>query len=204
MPTIMLIRHGSTDMNNASSDKDCIRGWKDVPLSKEGIQEAKDLASEIDDPPDVLVSSDLSRASDTADIVSKEIDVPVSVVSKSFRPWDVGKYQGKLSKDVVPIIADYAANRPDEKLPEGESFNEFKGRFFQGIESLIDLYPGKSIAIASHHRNERLLAAWEAKGFPPDGDIDQKVFASKGAPPGSICEFAVPERKLEEVIDEVA
>jgi broad specificity phosphatase PhoE len=205
MPVIQLIRHGATALNHGDRSVDRIRGWKDIPLSKEGKQEAYDIAEKLEgDIPDILATSDLKRASDTADIISDDIGVPVSVRSESFRPWNVGDYAGQVTEKVLPILSKLACDEPDKKCPGGESFNDFKGRFFEGLYTLIEMHPGKDIAVVAHHRNERLLAAWEAEGYPEDGTIDKRVFTSKGNDTAAVCEFNVPLRKLGKVADEAA
>lgn len=197
---ITLVRHGSTSHNSEDTSMDRIRGWKDIPLSPEGRVEARKIARDLEkNPPDVLATSDLSRAADTAEIISQQTGVPVSVNSEAFRPWNVGKYAGQKTEEVMPILKDYVENKPEAKLPEGESFCDFQTRFFDGLATLMDMHPGKNIAIVSHHRNERLLAAWQAEGFPVDGSIDKRVFGQKGAPPASIATFNPPEDKLAKI-----
>src|SRR5258706_7896271 len=91
---ILLLRHGPTALNHASPDKDRIRGWKDVPLSEEGHRIASLLAEKAKGfPLHDLHSSDLSRASDTADKVAKATGLRVQL-DRSLRPWDLGKLAG--------------------------------------------------------------------------------------------------------------
>jgi broad specificity phosphatase PhoE len=198
MHRIMIIRHGSTDLNDSKTSVDRIRGWKDIPLNEEGRAEAHKMADKLaKKPPDVLLTSDLKRASETAHIVSARIGVPVSERSEGFRPWNVGTYAGKLSSEAVPILSDYAKNKPDEKVPGGESFNDFKHRFFDHLAETLDKYNGNHVAIVTHYRNERLLEAWKAKGFPKSGEIDRKVFAEKGPAPAHVTEISIPRSRLE-------
>ena len=198
MHRISIIRHGSTDLNDTSTSADRIRGWKDIPLNEQGREEAAKLGEKIaKKPPDVLLSSDLKRARETADIISSKIGVPVSEESKGFRPWNVGVYAGKLSSEAVPILSDFAKNKPDTKVPEGESFNDFKHRFFDHLAETLDKYNGNHVAIVTHYRNERLLEAWQAKGFPKSGDIDKAVFAEKGPAPAHVSEMSIPRSRLE-------
>jgi broad specificity phosphatase PhoE len=188
---IQIVRHGATALNNSDVSVDRIRGWKDIPLSPEGKVEAKRLGREMrKDKPDVIVSSDLSRAADTAKIISKITKVPISEVSKDFRPWDVGDYAGLISKKALPLLARHVDN-PDKTCPGGESFNQFRSRFLNGVRRVLERYEGK-VAIVAHHRNERILVAWAKVGFPADGDIDIKVFTEKGDAPGTVREMAIP------------
>jgi broad specificity phosphatase PhoE len=195
---LLLIRHGETHMNSRDTSVDRIRGHKDVPLTDKGREQARKISREIaNDPPDAIVSSDLCRAHESAKILAKACGAPIEEVSKAFRPWDVGKYAGQLSKDAVPILIEYIG-MPDKKVPGGESFNDFWSRFRRGLADAVRKYPGV-LAIVAHTRNERALQAWKAKGYPADGELDAKVFGSKGDHTGTSASFDIPVDRLKAV-----
>lgn len=198
---VMLVRHGATSLNGTTVSTDRIRGWKDIPLSPQGKEEAESLASEIaKSPPDVIVSSDLKRAHDTAKAVADAADMKIAETSQAFRPWDVGKLAGESTKVALPIMEKYIEETPDEALPDGESFNTFKDRFFSGLKDVLSRHDG-TVAVVAHHRNDRLLAAWQANGFPQDGSIDLPTFKQKGEPTGSVTEFSIPIASLEDATE---
>lgn len=199
---IFVIRHGATKLNNADVSVDRIRGWTDVPLSADGKAEAKRLAEKIDrmpGKPDRLASSDLERAQETAWIISKGADVPLKKINHHFRPWDVGKYAGMLSKEAVPILRHYAEMHPLEDLPEGECFCQFKCRFFEGLKSLLE--DGGEWGVVTHHRGERLLRAWLAKGARPDAEISWSEFNKFGEATGSVDKLKVPFEALKGAVN---
>jgi broad specificity phosphatase PhoE len=138
------------------------------------------------------LTSDLLRASETADIISRKIWVPVAEESKGFRPWDVGEYAGQTTKEAIPILADYAMHKPGTNVPGGESFDSFRDRFFGALQDAMRQYQGH-IGIVTHHRGERLVHAWAAEGFPPDGSIKISEFNKKGEAPGTISEMKIPQ-----------
>ncbi len=194
--TIQLIRHGATRLNNDDVSVDRIRGWKDVPLSADGKKEAQRLGVEIARiRPDFLACSDLERAYETAAIIAKACDMPIGEVTKGFRPWNLGEFTGQLSKEAVPKIALYACTKPDKKIPDGESFNSFKARFFGALAGVLKAHGGV-VAIVTHHRGERLLKAWIKEGCPITGDIDLKMFTKKGESTGSQERIALPIAKV--------
>lgn len=197
--TIDFYRHGSTDLNGESggSSEDRIRGHKDVPLNQQGREQAAQTGDAMRaDPPDALVSSDLGRSRETAQILSQRSGVPVAWVSEHFRPWDAGQLTGQPSKKAVPVMAKYAEQAPDKPLPQGESFHSFLGRFFIGLHHALAANPGKRLGVVAHHRNERALHSWAAKGYPPDGSIDHKVFAQKGERTGAAQKIQIPMDRL--------
>lgn len=197
--TIILIRHGSTDLNNDDTSVDRLRGWKDVPLNDAGRESARQTAKSLkDDPPDCIVTSDLKRAVETAEIISKVTGVKIDWKTQKFRPWNVGKYAGQLSSKAVPIIGEYAKSKPFYEIPGGESFDTFRKRFFSGLDEALDHYEGV-VAIVSHHRCERLLKAWIAAGFPTNNAIDIKVFNAKGEKPGTAERISFDEEKVDDV-----
>jgi broad specificity phosphatase PhoE len=188
--TFILIRHGMTEMNNTKDTSvDRIRGWLDVPLSVEGLKEAHKLGLELQDMGlDVLYSSDLERAQETADIIAKKLKIKVRYTGL-LRPWDLGTFAGESTKESLPAIAEYVEKKPDIRVPEGESFNSFKKRVFLGLKEIVD--SGKDIGVVTHHRVERLLKAWVKKGCPVDHSIDLSTFLQKGENPGNWEEVTI-------------
>lgn len=193
---VHIIRHGATSLNSTDASMDRIRGWKDVPLSPEGRKEAEKLGDKLAKaPPSVLVSSDLKRAHDTAQIISDKTGAPYDGSTHMFRPWNVGDYAGQLSSKVLPILGKYAAEKPEEQVPGGESFNDFRQRFLNGLLAVLIKHDG-DVGVVAHHRNERLLNAWAKAGFKPDGTIDEKEFNSKGESTGGAQSMVIPMDKL--------
>jgi len=182
--TLAIIRHGRTKMNA----EDVIRGWYDIPLDKVGIQQAQDLGEEMRKEGielDGLISSDLQRTVQTAFEVSKETGIPLIGVDKFARPWNVGDYTGKPGKEAHKVMSRYAREMPDEKLPNGESFNEFKYRFISGTIAALNKSRGLKIGVVSHSRGERILNSWVAAGCSENMDVDLDVFLSIGEEPGT-------------------
>ena len=182
MPTkLILARHGETDLN---ADGDKIRGWKNIPLDDKGKQEAQKMAKKLlKEKVDVVLSSDLNRAVNTAKVFAEKAKLPV-IKTTNLRPWDLGKLSGKHSKDVLGIVAEYTVNKPNKLVDGGESFNTFKNRYLNYIKDIKKKYPDKTVAIFTHHRNDRLMSAWEKKGMPDNKNVDLNLFLQKGIEPG--------------------
>ncbi len=191
---LQLIRHGATKLNNDDISVDRIRGWKDIPLSPDGRREAERLGRTIK-APDVLLTSDLSRALETAEIIAKHTGVKLEKPSKEFRPWDVGKFAGMKSSEAIGELAHYACEIPHQPVPGGESFNSFRQRLFAGLSRAFGEHSGV-VGVVTHHRVERLLKAWQAAGFPGDGSIRKAVFDKKGDPTASSEIIEIPAGQL--------
>jgi len=200
---IWLVRHGETELNNdADVSQDRIRAWRDVPLNQAGRDTAKDTAEHLQDKRiEVIVSSDLSRARETADIIGKALGIH-PIYTNKLRPWDLGMLTGQSTKDAIPKIKEYV-DHPDRPVPKGESFNSFMNRAFAGVADAIDRAQGETLCLVTHHRVERLLKAWIAAGQPVDhNEIDLRVFTSKGEPPGKAETISVDAQKVRAIRNE--
>ncbi len=197
--SILLIRHGATALNSDDPTKDRIRGCSDWPLSEHGKREALLLAEEIayyDITPKILLTSDLLRAQETAVIIANALDIELELPpTMDFRPWDVGNFVGTNAAEAIPVLAQYAITGY-ERVPGGESFNQFRGRFFNGLVKALHRHGGL-IGIVTHHRCERLLKAWAKAEFPENGSINFDEFTLKGDPTGHCEIIKVPVHRLE-------
>ena len=174
---IILARHGATELND---DGDKIRGWKDVPLNQHGKDEAEALGDRLKKEDfDFIISSNLSRAEETAKIVAKITEKPFVGATQGLRPWNLGVYTSAPATQVMEHMKEYVVDHPDKKVDGGESFNDFKNRFFDEVIKILEKYPDKVPLIVAHHRNDRLLDAWKG-----DKDVDLKTFLSRGITPG--------------------
>ncbi len=183
------IRHTSTTLNS-TPDKDRIRGWVDVPLNDKGIQEAEKVGRDLallKAKPRVLFSSDLQRAVKTAHIISQMTGIPLAQPVQGLRPWHLGHFQGEESAKITPQMKMFVDNA-GQRVPGGESFNEFRTRFLSTMRGLLAQTQFR-MGIVSHHRNERLLAATEKAGWR---GFDKTEFFKHGGPPGILVTFEVP------------
>jgi broad specificity phosphatase PhoE len=93
--TLLIVRHGETDWNAERR----WQGHADVPLNERGREQARVLADELTSHRiDAIYTSDLSRARETADIVSARLGVPV-VVDPALREIDVGPLEGLTAEE---------------------------------------------------------------------------------------------------------
>ena len=105
--TLVLLRHGQSEWNLAN----LFTGWTDVGLTEEGEEEAREagrLMAEAGLKPDIMFTSVLSRATDTADIALDEagwVDIPTR------RSWRLnerhyGDLQGLDKKETAEKFGD--------------------------------------------------------------------------------------------------
>ncbi len=182
MGTLYVVRHGETALN---ADGDKIRGWKDIPLDDKGRQEAEAVGKKIAGHKiDGIITSDLIRCVETAEAIAKATGAPILFKTMALRPWNLGDLQGRKAPEIMPLMA-HLIDNPSLEAPGGESFNTFKTRAMDFVHTLGQ-YRDKNIVLVTHHRVERLMAAWEAAGSNREGVIKRELMDNKGEPPGSM------------------
>jgi probable phosphoglycerate mutase len=148
---IIAIRHGETAWNVDTR----IQGQLDVPLNDTGRWQAQRLARALAarEPIDVVYSSDLLRAWETARAVSETTGAPV-VTDEGLRERGFGVFQGKT-------FAEIEASLPEEALrwrkrdpfwaPEGgESLTAMRRRVVETLHTLASRHTGEQIVLVAH------------------------------------------------------
>ena len=188
----------------AKSGEDIIRGSSNIPLSPMGEKQANELGTAFKRKGgvDEIHTSDLLRARQTADAISKHTGAPITKVTKSLHPWHLGEIEGTPTKGALDKINTYITKKPNVPVPgkgkfssaPGESFNTFKRRTLSAFKGLIRLHqanPNKKILATTHYRDIRLGQSWVKHGAPPSMEIDAKHMMGKGDPPASVHRFYV-------------
>jgi broad specificity phosphatase PhoE len=134
---VLLARHGETDDNREPLR---FQGWRDTPLNDSGRRQAAELAERVADTGIVsLWSSDLSRASETAEIVGARLGLEATLDPR-LREGNRGRWEGRLFRDVAREEPEcYAAwMRAGEgwRFPGGESLLEQQQRVRECVEEI--------------------------------------------------------------------
>jgi broad specificity phosphatase PhoE len=181
MGKLILVRHGHTCLNVPGRDER-LRGWLDIPLDDQGLQEAADTAERLaDHPVEAIYSSDLRRARQTAEVVRRRTGAPRVAASKDLRPWNLGVFCGQRVYDILPFL-NLLNQHPDMVAPSGESFYQFYGRYSQRLNELMNLAhrSSGSVVAVTHVRNvlatQTIIEHGDrdrvpVKGGPPTGTL---------------------------------
>lgn len=97
---IGLIRHGLTDWNAAGR----IQGQTDIPLNGEGREQAERLGRRLlteEYQWDYIITSGLSRAQETGEIISKLLNVPLLEPDARLKERAFGQIEGLTSEERV-------------------------------------------------------------------------------------------------------
>ncbi|BDH62187.1 putative phosphatase PhoE [Lysinibacillus sp. PLM2] len=167
MTLICLVRHGETDWNTLRK----IQGRKDIPLNQNGSTQAKDCRNYLSAFEwNVIVTSPLRRAKQTAEIINGKLNLPL-IVMENFIERDYGDVEGLT-------IEERALLYPEKNCINQESVELVSKRVFAGINKLHKLYPEQKIIIVAHGGIIKVLL----NSILKDKDQLQK----SGVPNGSI------------------
>ena len=168
MTELLFIRHGETDSNRRQR----FQGQIDVPLNGNGLEQARRLGARLaSEPHDLLFSSDLSRAQQTAAPVAAAWGLQ-PVLVPGLREQKFGEWEGL---DFPTIQQRYAHLWPlwleqdaDFAVPGGESLNQFHARVLGAVQALASQHVGRRLAVVTHGGVLDML--WRtANGLPLTG-----------------------------------
>jgi len=166
MRRIYIVRHGETDWNKHRK----YQGQTDVPLNEEGRRQAEALAVALKGslPFDRIVSSDLHRAVETAEIMTRGFDTPVQT-DEAFREINFGDWEGLDMK----AIDERWPGRMQEwftkgvlNVPGGETEEQLFERVWGGFRYWADKTDYQKMAIVCHGGTSSVLIC-SVNGRPP-------------------------------------
>ncbi|MGN9782967.1 bifunctional RNase H/acid phosphatase [Nonomuraea sp. ZG12] len=149
--SLVLLRHGETPL----SVERRFSGLGDPDLTPNGLAQATAAAEKLSrDPyrPDVIVTSPLTRARQTAQAVAARTGLDYEV-DEDLRETDFGAWEGHTFTEVQRRWpAELAAwlTDPDTPPPGGESFATVARRVERAQQRLKDTYEGRTILVVSH------------------------------------------------------
>ncbi|WP_209506438.1 MULTISPECIES: histidine phosphatase family protein [unclassified Ruegeria] len=144
MTRLHLVRHGPTHAKT-------MVGWSDLPADLSDTAALKRLHDHL--PPDALViSSDLSRAIDTASAIQgqrRRLPHHPDLREIHFGQWELREFAEIEAEDPELAFA-YWDNPGDVRPPQGESWNEVRDRVDSAINALVSAHTGRNLVIVAH------------------------------------------------------
>ena len=168
MTELILIRHGETDWNRQMR----FQGHIDVPLNAAGQAQAARLAERLArEPLQVLVSSDLLRARQTAAPLAARLGLAL-VADAGLREQGFGELEGLRTADVQrerpEVWAAWSRHDQHYAVPGGESTHGFHERVLAAVQRLAVQHAGRTLGIVTHGGVLDML--WRAaQGVPLHG-----------------------------------
>ncbi|ABN64290.1 phosphoglycerate mutase [Scheffersomyces stipitis CBS 6054] len=164
MPKLVLVRHGQSEWN----EKNLFTGWVDVRLSETGEKEAKragELLKEAGIVADILYTSKLSRAIQTANIALESADQLYIPVKRSWR-LNERHYGALQGKDKAQTLETYGKEQfqtwrrsfdvPPPPIEDDSEFSQFGDVRYKEIDPAV-LPKTESLALVI----DRLLPYWQ-------------------------------------------
>jgi len=182
---LVLIRHGLSKWNVENR----FTGWVDIPLAEEGVVEANNKAKKILEKelftPDIIFTSYLKRAIQTAEILFHEISETFFIKDWRLNERHYGSLQGLNKKDtsekygeakvlewrrsykVVPPLldedSDFNPNGSElyrdvkGKLPLGESLEDVVNRVKPILDIILSKSVNNKVAVVAHGNSIRAI-----------------------------------------------
>ena len=209
---IYLIRHGQTDQNVAWR----IQGQRDFPLNETGIRQAeaaRDALKELGISFDKVISSPLSRAVRTAEIVTGADGAEASgaseiILDDRLKEMDYGPYEGADLKNLPEALKEFFSDFNRNPAPEGvEQLPDLVkrlGGFLEAIKpDIMEMKPGENVLLSTHAI--ALKAALEYLTPGSDGAYWSKYLPNCGMYAFDLVdgEYTVPEEFVYEIKDSV-
>ena len=135
MTEICLVRHGQTDWNF----QEIIQGREDIPLNEVGKKQASQSAAALQEETwDIIISSPLIRAQETANEIAKTVGLQSILLDERFVERNFGEASGKPVAAVRELIA-------EGKVEGMERDEEIVARCFAALEDVAHSHAIKAI-----------------------------------------------------------
>lgn len=195
---IYLVRHGKTIYNQTGR----VQGWKDSPLTEEGLVVAKRCGYGLRDIPfDMAYSSDLNRAAITTKVILEENhkeDIPF-IIDRELREISFGHFDGGLNEDRIAASAKVLFGEEHmTQLTEKLSTGEIRGRDMLNATYSIDesgyAETFEMVQERAVKAIKRIFAIADKNGFK------NVLVVSHGVTIASIIDY-FPGEKIEQISD---
>jgi broad specificity phosphatase PhoE len=155
---LLLVRHGETDWNRERR----FQGHADQPLNETGREQAHALAAELaGEEIDVVYTSDLARASETAEIIGARLGLDV-VALRELREMDVGEWQGLSWPEIEERYPKGARewHEHGHGWEFGETYDQLGERILAALRRIAADHPAERVLVVAHGGAVRVTRAY--------------------------------------------
>jgi broad specificity phosphatase PhoE len=156
---LILCRHGESEDNREGR----FGGHGPAPLTERGRAQAQATGLRLrlgTDGADVLYSSDLVRARETAELIGQSLALTPQL-TPALRERSVGVFTGLSFDEARARYPEehrvLLRREPDAAPPEGESYLQCRARATAFLEEVLREHAGKRVLLVSHHLTLHLL-----------------------------------------------
>lgn len=156
---LIMVRHGFSTAN----DKKIYAGSDDYPLSTLGLKQAEACGKWFEDKKiDIIYSSNLSRAYETARPIAKTLGLEINV-DEQLRECDGGDWEGLTYDELCEIYPKeygiWCTDIGKAVCPNGESVKDFFKRIKDVVVRIAEDNIGKIVLITTHATPIRVITA---------------------------------------------
>ena len=131
---------------STDNERGIATGWNQGRLSAQGRQLAGELGRRhLLAPPAVIITSDLGRAVETADIAFRATAIPIQRDAR-LRECNYGELNGMP----VEELEEQRADRIDSPFPGGESYRQVAQRVREFLAELSERWEGRRVVAVGH------------------------------------------------------
>ena len=150
MTRLILIRHGETDWNIEGR----YQGQADPPLNRRGLSQAGQVAVPLKEVGiDLLYSSPLLRAYQTAQAIAQELGVPLYTEPR-FMEIHQGDWQERLQSEIEVMYPEVFRRWQSEPWsatpPGGESLKQVQSRVYAALDDILERRARQCVGIVTH------------------------------------------------------
>ena len=145
---LLLIRHGQTDWNLAQR----FQGQSDIPLNETGKKQALALADRLADQPfDIVYSSDLQRAFETANIIAHTSNYKPDprLREVNFGNWE-GLTYDEIKEKHPDTLSAWENNIYKNSPPNGETLEQLSVRVQSMLDEFYANHIDQTVLIVAH------------------------------------------------------
>lgn len=144
---LILVRHGESTWNKSKR----VQGRRNPRLSDKGRKQSQLLAKRFNGMRfDTVYSSDLSRAYDTAKILTNN---HICII-KNLHEIELGDWEGKtinqVSKEYKELYNKWYKEPLEIKIPGAETILEFKERVVRTFDEIKAQHPNQNVLVVTH------------------------------------------------------
>lgn len=149
---VLLVRHGATDWNLQGR----CQGATDLDLNEVGIRQAQQIAASLSQETlHGIYSSNLKRAQQTAQLISRHHRLPV-LIEADVRELDHGQLEGltfsEIKENYAQFIQKWRTEPAEIQVPGGERLVDVARRAWSGLNRIVRRHSaGETVVVVSHN-----------------------------------------------------
>jgi probable phosphoglycerate mutase len=190
--TVLLVRHGESQPAHPDRPFPLVEGHGDPPLDPVGVEQAELLAARLQDEKIAAIYvTSLQRTHQTAAPLAARLGLE-PIEEPDLREVYLGTWEGGVLRQRAaegdPLFQQIFAEERWDVIPGAEPHEEFDGRVWRGLNTIVAAHPDETVVVVSHggvigHLLHRVTSS--------------RRFAFAGADNASISEIvALPERVI--------